>query len=413
MPRSETTDRDYGAAVDPPYLYPDYVGTRLRSPKDPLVVRAARPHGATAPAFGESDVRLGDADLTRQHDGRAARRADDRRRPGARRGRPAGPAPAGRDLAGQRRRALPARRRHARGAARSEFSGAGRALTDDDGRYRFVTIKPGAYPWRNHPNAWRPAHIHFSLFGAAFVQRLVTQMYFPGDPLLAIDPIFQSVPDRGARAARVAFDLALTEPELGARLPVRHRARRRDATPDGGPRWLSTTPSQTVGPYFSIGLTPTGCSAGRRCRPTRRAVWIRGRVLDGAGEPVPDGMVEAWAPTPPAATTRRVPRLRPLRRPVATARSSWRSQARPVPRHRTGRPQAPHLAMGVFARGLLKRLATRLYFRDEAAANAGRPGAGAMSRRRSGPRWSPSPDGRRVRFDIRLQGPGQTTFFAV
>jgi protocatechuate 3,4-dioxygenase beta subunit len=103
------------------------------------------------------------------------------------------------------------------------FRGAGRVFTDGDGRYRFVTIKPGAYPWRNHPNAWRPNHIHFSLFGASWGARLVTQMYFPGDPLLAIDPIYQSVPDPAARARLVAaFDLALTEPDwaLGFRFDV-------------------------------------------------------------------------------------------------------------------------------------------------------------------------------------------------
>jgi protocatechuate 3,4-dioxygenase beta subunit len=94
------------------------------------------------------------------------------------------------------------------------FSGAGRALTDGDGRYRFVTIKPGAYPWKNHPNAWRPAHIHFSLFGRAFSQRLVTQMYFPGDPLFAFDPIFQSVRDERARERLIAqFDPELTQPD--------------------------------------------------------------------------------------------------------------------------------------------------------------------------------------------------------
>ena len=95
------------------------------------------------------------------------------------------------------------------------FSGAGRALTDSEGRYRFTTIRPGAYPWRNHHNAWRPAHIHFSVFGTAFVQRLVTQMYFPGDPLLALDPIFNSTRDADARSRLVArFSQDLTEPEL-------------------------------------------------------------------------------------------------------------------------------------------------------------------------------------------------------
>lgn len=94
------------------------------------------------------------------------------------------------------------------------FLGAGRTLTDGSGRYRFTTIRPGAYPWRNHDNAWRPAHIHFSVFGTAFIQRLVTQMYFPGDPLLELDPIFNSTADPEARRRLVcAFSTALTEPE--------------------------------------------------------------------------------------------------------------------------------------------------------------------------------------------------------
>jgi protocatechuate 3,4-dioxygenase, beta subunit len=112
------------------------------------------------------------------------------------------------------------------------FRGAGRVFTDGDGRYRFVSIKPGAYPWRNHHNAWRPAHIHFSLFGRAFTQRLVTQMYFPGDPLFAHDPIFNSVPDEAARQRMIArFDLDATVPEwaLGYRFDIVLRGR--DATP--------------------------------------------------------------------------------------------------------------------------------------------------------------------------------------
>jgi protocatechuate 3,4-dioxygenase, beta subunit len=94
------------------------------------------------------------------------------------------------------------------------FDGAGRCLTGADGRYRFVTIKPGAYPWANHHNAWRPAHIHFSLFGRAFTQRLITQMYFPGDPLFAQDPVFNSVPDPAARQRMISrFDLDTTVPD--------------------------------------------------------------------------------------------------------------------------------------------------------------------------------------------------------
>jgi protocatechuate 3,4-dioxygenase beta subunit len=104
-----------------------------------------------------------------------------------------------------------------------DFTGVGRCLTDDRGRYRFVTVKPGAYPWRNHDNAWRPAHIHFSLFGRAFTQRLVTQMYFPGDPLFFQDPIFNSVPDGRARQRMIAsYDHDATEPEwaLGFRFDI-------------------------------------------------------------------------------------------------------------------------------------------------------------------------------------------------
>jgi protocatechuate 3,4-dioxygenase, beta subunit len=94
------------------------------------------------------------------------------------------------------------------------FRGFGRVLTDDKGQYRFVTIKPGAYPWRNHKNAWRPAHIHFSVFGRTMLERLVTQMYFPGDPLLGYDPIFNSVPMERARERMIAhFDLDVTQPE--------------------------------------------------------------------------------------------------------------------------------------------------------------------------------------------------------
>jgi len=94
------------------------------------------------------------------------------------------------------------------------FTGVGRCLTDDDGTYRFTTVKPGPYPWNNHRNAWRPAHLHFSLFGTRFTQRLVTQMYFPGDPLLALDPIYQSTTDPLDRELLVArYDHDVTQHE--------------------------------------------------------------------------------------------------------------------------------------------------------------------------------------------------------
>jgi len=94
------------------------------------------------------------------------------------------------------------------------FTGVGRCLTGADGRYRFTTIKPGPYPWKNHRNAWRPAHIHFSVFGTEFTQRMITQMYFPHDPLFALDPIYQAIPDPAARERLVAaYDHDLTTPE--------------------------------------------------------------------------------------------------------------------------------------------------------------------------------------------------------
>ena len=114
----------------------------------------------------------------------------------------------------------------------AHFAGQGRVFTDADGIYQFTTIKPGAYPWRNHANAWRPNHIHFSFFGPGYATRLVTQMYFPGDPLLPLDPVFNTVPDEAARNRLVShFDLDVTVPEfaLGYRFDVVLRGR--GATP--------------------------------------------------------------------------------------------------------------------------------------------------------------------------------------
>ncbi len=108
------------------------------------------------------------------------------------------------------------------------FRGAGRVFTDDCGVYRFITVKPGAYPWGNHHNAWRPNHIHFSLFGHGFATRLITQMYFPGDPLLVLDPIYHTVPDQAARERLIAaFDIDLTVPNqaLGYRFDIVLRGR--------------------------------------------------------------------------------------------------------------------------------------------------------------------------------------------
>jgi protocatechuate 3,4-dioxygenase beta subunit len=220
------------AGVDPPYSFPDYRATRLRAPQRPLVPLTHTLTEITGPLFGHDGVGERDHDLTRQH-----------------RGGPLGERiiVTGRVLDGDGR---PVRdtlieiwQANAAGRYRHRvdrhpapldpnFTGAGRCVTDAEGRYRFVTIKPGAYPWGNHHNAWRPAHIHFSVFGPAFVTRLVTQMYFPGDPLFAQDPILQSVRDPRARKRLISeFDLETTVPEwaLGYRFNVVLRGR--DATP--------------------------------------------------------------------------------------------------------------------------------------------------------------------------------------
>jgi protocatechuate 3,4-dioxygenase, beta subunit len=208
--------------ADPPYLYPEYRSTVLRAPTR-LVPLPAQLADLAAPAFGEETVAPGDNDLTKQHSGEPlGERIVVTGRVLESDGRPVRGAllevwqanAAGRYLHEVDQHPAP---------LDPNFTGAGRSLTDEEGRYEFVTVKPGAYPWRNHPNAWRPAHIHFSLFGRAFTDRLVTQMYFPGDPLFEYDPIFQSVRDPRARERLVAtFDLGTTREEwaLGYRFDI-------------------------------------------------------------------------------------------------------------------------------------------------------------------------------------------------
>ena len=205
---------DSGEGSDPPYLYPDYRSTRLRAPSRPLLLLPQTLSELTGPVFGDDAVAELDHDLTEGHAGEPlGERIIVTGRVTDRDGRPVRSAlielwqanAAGRYVHEVDQHPAP---------LDPNFTGAGRCLTDGEGRYRFVTVKPGAYPWRNHPNAWRPAHIHLSLFGRAFTNRLVTQMYFPGDPLFAYDPIFQSVRDAQARERLVcSFDLETTVPE--------------------------------------------------------------------------------------------------------------------------------------------------------------------------------------------------------
>jgi protocatechuate 3,4-dioxygenase, beta subunit len=213
--------------VDPPLHYPDYRSTELRAPKRPLVVLPDGFGDLESPVFGHEDVGELDNDLTRQHGAEPlGERIIVTGRVLEEDGRPVPNALVEiwqANAAGRYRHDVD---RHP-APLDPNFSGAGRALTGEDGRYEFVTVKPGAYPWKNHPNAWRPAHIHFSVFGRAFSSRLVTQMYFPGDPLFAFDPIFQSVRDPKARERLVAdFELELTRPDwaLGYRFDIVLRA---------------------------------------------------------------------------------------------------------------------------------------------------------------------------------------------
>jgi protocatechuate 3,4-dioxygenase beta subunit len=204
--------------------YAPYRSTLLRHPKQPLVtVRDPEAVELSGPVFGRSDVTAQDSDLTCRHAGEPlGERITVTGRILDRNGRP---------VRGQLVEIWQANAsgRYAHQLDRHSapldpnFTGVGRCLTDDRGGYQFTTIKPGAYPWRNHTNAWRPAHIHFSLFGASFSQRLVTQMYFPGDPLFAYDPILQSVTDPAARDRLVAayeHDLSVPERSLGYRWDI-------------------------------------------------------------------------------------------------------------------------------------------------------------------------------------------------
>jgi len=223
------TDLDF----EPPYLFPDYRATQLRAPRRELVrLPDEWFHHASGPAFGRIPVRPEDADLTRRH-----------------RGEPLGERIilTGRVLDSDGR---PVRKTlvevwQANAAGRyvdpadnhpapldPNFTGAGRCTTDSDGVYQFTTVKPGAYPWRNHPNAWRPAHVHFSLFGESLASRLVTQMYFPGDPLIPLDPILNSIPDARGRELLIAkFDPEATMPEWALAYRWDIVLRGRNATP--------------------------------------------------------------------------------------------------------------------------------------------------------------------------------------
>ena len=240
--------------TQPEYRFPPYGSTAKRAPTKPLVMLPHTLSETTGPVFGHDSVKAGEFDLTVGHAGEPAVGLGDSPgqpglRPGDSSGQPIGKKivvsgrvlddggkPVRHTLVEIWQANSAGRYRHPNDGPHSpldpNFTGCGRAMTDAEGRYRFVTIEPGAYPWRNHYNAWRPKHIHFSLWGAAFTQRLVTQMYFPGDPLLPFDPIFNCVTDAKARGRLVsALDWETTIPEsaIGYRFDIVLRGRH--ATP--------------------------------------------------------------------------------------------------------------------------------------------------------------------------------------
>ena len=217
----------------PPLVHADYKSTRLRGPRKPLLPIAAQLADRAAPGFGHERVRPLDDDLTRNAVKNGAPLGERIVVTGRVLDEDARPVPdtlieiwqanaAGRYIHKIDQHDAP---------LDPNFLGAGRCVTDSEGRYRYYTIKPGAYPWGNHQNAWRPVHIHLSLFGYSFDQRLVTQMYFPGDPLLALDPIFRGAPEAARERLVATFDLAVTEPEFALGYTFDIVLRGRAATP--------------------------------------------------------------------------------------------------------------------------------------------------------------------------------------
>lgn len=408
--------------TQPEYLYPPYSATLKRAPAHPLVLLPHSLSEVTGPAFGPGDIGPNDSDLTAQHAGE----------------------PLGERIlvtgrvVDENGRAVPhtlieiwqanAAGRYRHQGDRNDapldpnFTGYGRAVTDADGWYRFVTVKPGPYPWGDGGKHWRPAHVHFSLLGPSFARRLVTEMYFPGDPLLPFDPIFNSIPDEKARSRLVcAFDWEHTIPgrALGFRFDLVLRGRA--ATPWSDDVQLIPTPNQTVGPYFHLGLAglfqseiaPPGV-AGER-------LIVMGRVIDGDNRPVPDAMIEVWQ----ADASGRYAHPEDRRgRPVdARFRGFGRVPADPdgVFRFSTVKPgavpgsedqlQAPHLLVSVFVRGLLKHLVTRMYLPDEGG-NAQDPILALVQPARRATLVATSTrDVGVLEWNIVLQGEGETVFF--
>lgn len=387
--------------TNPPYLFPAYDSTVDRAPREPLIeVPPGWLRQAPGPDFRRIPVPADGADLDGRHGGK-----------------PIGEriVVAGRVLDSD---GLPVPgtlvemwQANAAGVYEDpsdpgffphdpNFTGAGRCLTDPAGRFRFRTIKPGAYP-QARGQIYRPSHIHFSVFGPTLGSRLITQCYFEGDPLIGWDPIAHSSGDLGVRRLTARLDPEATQ-SAGSQSALTYDYDIVLRSCVAGTRsGQVTSPSQTIGPRYGYALMFEG--ADEAVSPAGAgAVEIRGVVLDGRGERVsyPDAMLELWVGdqfartrTSPDGEYRAV-----LRKPAAAALPG-------------GQPLAPWVNVTVFARGLLKQVQTRMYFPDEGRANAVDPVLDLVPRRRRPALAARREDGG-LRFDIRLQGPGETPFFA-
>jgi protocatechuate 3,4-dioxygenase, beta subunit len=387
--------------VNPPYLYADYQITKLRAPLQPVVaVPDELLRRTPGPNFSRIPYRDGDADLNHQHPGQ----------------------PIGQriilfgrvlDSAGQPVPHALIETWQVNGAGRyadptdpgffpldANFTGAGRCITGEDGSFEFLTLRPAAYPGQRG-GLYRPSHIHVSVFGPYLASRLITQCYFADDPLLQRDPIFQSVQNaNGLRRMIAEFVGERTEPNgedsaLAYRWDIVLRGGTPSSVTAAGEDAETTSPSQTIGPLYGFALMWPGSElAADPGQPG--SVRIRGRVLDGAGAVVahPECMVELWAGDQFARTR-------------TDAEGAFTAVfAKPA----ASPGQAPHIDIALYARGLLKQAQTRLYFPDEADANAADPVLAAVPAERR-PRLIAREDGGDLVFDIHLQGDDETVFF--
>jgi protocatechuate 3,4-dioxygenase beta subunit len=387
--------------VNPPYLYADYKITKLRAPLQPLVVVPdALLRRTQGPDFSRIPYSGSDSDLNHQHAG----------------------APIGQriilfgrvlDSAGNPVPNTLIETWQVNGAGRYDdpadpaffpldpnFTGAGRAITGEDGSFEFLTLRPAAYPGQRG-GLYRPSHIHVSVFGQYLASRLITQCYFEDDPLLKRDPIFQSVETGPAmRRMTAQFVGERTEPNnedsaLAYRWDIVLRGGTDSSLIASDAEAETTSPSQTIGPLYGFALMWPGSElAADPADPG--SIRIRGHVYDGSGAVLakPECMLELWAGDQFART-----RTDPdggfsavLAKPAAAA------------------GQAPYVNVTLFARGLLKQAQTRLYFPDEAAANAADPVLGAVPAERR-PRLIARQEGDELVFDVHLQGDHESVFF--